>query len=76
MQPDDESKALTLVAARLRTRFPNVDSDTIAATVARFHLQYDGRPIRDLIPVLVERDARDHLRTLTRHGTPMPETAS
>jgi hypothetical protein len=31
------------------------------STVAEFHHQYDGSRIRDYIPVLVEREARDRL---------------
>jgi len=61
MEPDAEGRALSLVAERLRSQFPSVDTDTIGGVVAQVHHQYDGRPIRDFIPVLVERDAAERL---------------
>jgi hypothetical protein len=30
------------------------------------HHQFDGRPIRDFIPVLVEREVVDHLSSVRR----------
>jgi len=57
----DENQALALVEERLRVRFPAVDTETIASTVTMFRKEYDGRPIRAFVPVLVERDAVEHL---------------
>ena len=35
--------------------------EVVDAAVARFHREYDGRPIREFIPLLVERQVREHL---------------
>ena len=66
MTPNEEGQAVTLVAQRLQTRFPDLDSDTINRVVESAHHVYDGRPIRDFVPVLVEREARDVLHRLPR----------
>jgi D-alanyl-D-alanine dipeptidase len=59
-----EETALSATAARLCARFstvaPDVVDDVLRATYARF----DGRPIRDFVPLLVERAAAERLRRL------------
>lgn len=66
----DEAAALALVARRLRTRFPSVSSETVDAVVADYHREYDGRPIRDYVPLLVERQAREHLSGIPQQRSP------
>jgi anti-anti-sigma factor len=58
---EDEDRAVAEVADRLQKRFPLHSPDVVRETVAEFHHQYDGSRIRDYIPVLVEREARDRL---------------
>ena len=70
MRAEEEGQALLHVAERLRARFPEVDSTTINQLVERFHRAYDGRPIREFIPIMVEREARDHLLHLPRQRGP------
>ena len=53
-----EVDALAMVASRLRERFHSVPPDTIDAVVADCHRGYEGSPIREFIPLLVEREAR------------------
>ena len=57
-----EETALRASAARLCARFstvaPEVVDEVLRATYARF----DGRPIRDFVPLLVERAAAERLR--------------
>ncbi len=55
-----ERKALAEVQARLEKRFPDLHPDVIAAAVRLAHSELVG-PVRDFVPVLVERAARDHL---------------
>jgi D-alanyl-D-alanine dipeptidase len=61
-----EETALSATAARLCARFstvtPDVVDDVLRATYARF----DGRPIRDFVPLLVERAAAERLRQLAQ----------
>ena len=63
MQPHEEAKALAEVAERLRARFPMVQPDTIDKVVQDYHHEFEGTPIRDFIPVLVEREVREQLRS-------------
>ena len=63
---EDEDRAVAEVAERLLKRFPLEPPDVVKATVAEFHQQYDGCRIRDYIPVLVEREARDRLSPVSR----------
>jgi hypothetical protein len=57
----DEAEALARVADRLAVRYPQTPPDTIRSLVRQTHRQFEGRPIRDYVPVLVERVVREHL---------------
>ncbi len=59
---DEEIRALDELADRLRSRFPETPPDSIKSLVTQVHHQYDGSPIRDFIPVLVEREVVEHFR--------------
>lgn len=61
MDKRNEQEAISRAAERVRSRFPTVPSDTVDEVVAQYHHEYDGRPIREFVPILVERDAVDHL---------------
>jgi hypothetical protein len=60
----EEKRAIEQVAERLRERFPQQQPALVGTTVAQAHRRYDGRPIRDFVPVLVEREAREELDVL------------
>jgi hypothetical protein len=62
MTNTDELQVLDELADRLRRKFPDAPLGSIRKEVAKVHHQYDGHPIRDFIPVLVEREVSDHLR--------------
>ena len=57
----DEAHALHEVTARLVTQFPHVPSDDVQAIVTAAWDEFTGRPIRDFVPVLAERTARQKL---------------
>ena len=40
--------------------------EEVDEVVATYHHGFDGRPIRDFVPILVERKERDRLRTFPR----------
>jgi len=61
MTQTEEIHALDQLADRLRGRFPDASPESIKTMVAQAHHEYDGRPIRDFIPVLVEREVVEHL---------------
>lgn len=58
-----ERNALGEVTDRLTRSFADRFSPTqIGEKVTTIHHRFDGRPIREFVPVLVERIARDELR--------------
>ncbi len=63
LSQEDETRAVTEVAQRLTESFPDVAPDVIQDTVHTSHQRFDGRPIRDFVPVLVERAAKTSLAT-------------
>ena len=56
-----EEVAIVQVAQRLHERFPSVPEDQIEATVQVHHHRFDGSPIRDFVPIFVERNASQEL---------------
>ena len=61
MQRDKEPHALVAVIDRLAERFPDKPRPTIELVVAEEHGLLNAGPIRDYIPVLVERAAKRRL---------------
>jgi hypothetical protein len=45
----------------LMRKYPAAPPDTVAAVVRGVHARFDGRPLRDYVPLLVERRARSEL---------------
>ena len=58
-----EAQALEQVSHRLRQRLPEQRAATINQAIAEAIEEFDGRPIRDFVPILVEREVLDRLRT-------------
>ncbi|WP_407341351.1 three-helix bundle dimerization domain-containing protein [Pengzhenrongella phosphoraccumulans] len=56
----DERQAVEQVTVRLSARFPNLPTTLVRTTVRDEHAKLDGR-VRDYVPVLVERAARQRL---------------
>lgn len=63
MDRSDEVRAVAVVVDRLSAHFPEVPRAQVEAVVTEEHQRLDGNPIRDFIPVLVEHEARDRLRS-------------
>ncbi len=76
MRHHDEAEALTHVAHRLGSRFPHVDPATITEMVDRCHRSYDGRPIRDFVPLLIEHDVVATLRGVPAPRPPAEDAAA
>jgi hypothetical protein len=66
-----EAQAVGHVMERVQARFPHVEPGEIRALVDEVHRQYDGRPIREFVPILVEREVTDALRTGSRKRAPV-----
>jgi putative cell wall-binding protein len=63
-----EAAAVENVINRLTTQFPELSRDEIVAVVQGRHHAFDEATVREFVPVLVERSARDDLRGPThRH---------
>ena len=68
---DDEVRAVTEVAQRLMEAFPGVPADLVQETVRTSHERFAGSPIRDFVPVLVERMTRTALADPAADRTPL-----
>jgi hypothetical protein len=58
---EDEARAVTEVAQRLTASFPAVPADVVHDTVRTSYERFTESPIRDFVPVLVERLAKSQL---------------
>ena len=56
-----EAEAISRIVQRLREQFPEVPSDALEEVVHGHYEEFDGRPVRDFVPVLVERATRADL---------------
>ncbi|MCC8930983.1 hypothetical protein C5142_03350 [Rhodococcus sp. BGS-1C] len=57
-----EDDHIAAVRDRLGTAFPDVPRPVIEDAVSAEHARFEGRSIRDFVPLLVERNARASLR--------------
>ena len=60
-KPEHEARALEEVVQRLVDRFPDVPEDRVRDIVEAAHKEFANRPVRDFVPVFVERTAKDAL---------------
>ncbi|CAI9400729.1 three-helix bundle dimerization domain-containing protein [Nocardioides sp. T2.26MG-1] len=58
--PTAEARALEQVSERLRSDF-GLTADEVDAAIAEALAAYAGRPVRDFVPILVERQVRERL---------------
>ena len=56
-----EAAALGEVLESLKSDYPGLAGDEVDAMVARARDDFAGRPIRDFVPLLVERRIRSQL---------------
>jgi hypothetical protein len=64
------------VIERLTGSFPDINAADVDHVVHRSYKLFDGKPIRDFVPVLVERMARNDLLAQRHHlATTGPQTA-
>jgi hypothetical protein len=56
-----EQTIINQLTERLMRKYPAVPPDTVATVVLGIHARFDGRPLRDYVPLLVERRARSVL---------------
>jgi hypothetical protein len=59
-----EQIQLNHVVEHLTRKYPSVPPATVAGIVHHIHTKFDGRPLRDFVPLLVERNANAELAKL------------
>ncbi len=59
-----EQTIIEQLVERLTSHYPTVSRDTVAAVVQENHARFQGRPLREYIPLFVERSARRDLAAL------------
>ena len=67
-----ERKSLDRTVSLLIQRLPETSRIAIERIVDRGYLEFYGAPIRDYIPIMVERDGRDDLRADQATGPNRP----
>jgi hypothetical protein len=60
-----EKTAIEQLVDRLKQNYPDVSADTIVTVVHQNHARFHGRPVRDFVPLLVERGAKRELARLS-----------
>jgi hypothetical protein len=64
MDRSDEDRAITEVVERLAKQFPQVSAAEVEQVVSQSRPEFDDVPIRDFVPLFVERGAKQRLREL------------
>lgn len=59
-----EQTIIDQLVVRLTQRYPAIAKSTVEGVVRNLHAKFDGRPLRDFIPLLVERGAKAALEQL------------
>jgi hypothetical protein len=59
-----EQTVVEQLVVRLTSRYPTISESTVATVVRDVHSRFEGRPLRDFVPLLVERNARSELERL------------
>jgi hypothetical protein len=59
-----EQTVIEKLVTRLTSCYPAISEATVSAVVREVHSRYDGRPLRDFVPLFVERNAKDALDRL------------
>jgi hypothetical protein len=59
-----EQQIIDQIAERLTGVYPEVSSEAVSRLVRKEHARFEGRPIRDFVPLFVERCAKAGLAKL------------
>jgi hypothetical protein len=70
-----EQTVIGHLVERLAQTFPRVSPDTVAEVVEGNHARFEGRPLREYVPLFVERSARRELAEIGRLGAAEVEAA-
>jgi hypothetical protein len=64
IEKKSEQTAIGEVVERLTQEHPTVSPLTVADIVNKMNAKFDGRPVRDFVPLFVQRDATTELAKL------------
>jgi hypothetical protein len=53
-----EWTAIEQLVERLKQSYPHLPIETVTQVVHQHHAKFDGRPVRDFVPLFVERGSR------------------
>jgi hypothetical protein len=56
-----EQTVIDQIVTRLTHRYPTIAKATVENVVHDVHARFDGRPLRDFVPLFVERHAKNEL---------------
>ncbi len=59
-----EQTVIDQIVTRLKSSYPTISESTVASVVHDVHARYEGRPLRDFVPLFVERNAKSALDEL------------
>jgi hypothetical protein len=59
-----EQTVIDRLVERLTRSYPDLPASTVSTVVHGIHARFDGRPLRDFVPLFVERNAKQELRQL------------
>ena len=61
IEKNSEKTAIGEVVERLTRKYPAVPPLAVVDIVDKMHAKFDGRPLRDFVPLFVERNAQAEL---------------
>jgi hypothetical protein len=64
MATEDELRAVEQVVDRLSVKFAHMPAQRVSEVVRETYHEFDGAPIRDFVPIMVEKSARVRLARL------------
>ena len=59
-----EQTVIDQMVTRLASQYPTISTSTVSTVVHDVHSRYAGRPLRDYVPLFVERNAKYELARL------------
>jgi hypothetical protein len=62
MDKAEEGRAIGEIVDRLARQFPGVPTESVAEVVQQAQPEFEQAPIRDFVPLFVERTAKQQLR--------------
>jgi hypothetical protein len=76
MDRSEENRAIDGVVDRLAKLFPKLPAEEVAAAVSQVQPEFDDAPIREFVPLFVERSAKARLQQSTDVGIAMSSPTS